>query len=93
MGYGPRYLHSTGQLHKGGPDRGLFVLFTAVASKDLPIPGEDFGFAVLQRAQALGDFRSLSQKGRRVIRIHLGANVDRGLKQILDMLKSERGAA
>ncbi len=89
VGYGPRYLHSTGQLHKGGPDRGVFLLFTAVASKNLPIPGEEYGFAVLQRAQALGDFRSLSQKGRRVIRIHLGSNVDRGLKQILDMLKAK----
>jgi transaldolase / glucose-6-phosphate isomerase len=88
VGYGPRYLHSTGQLHKGGPDRGVFLLFTAVASKNIPIPGEEFGFAVLQRAQALGDFRSLGQKGRRVIRIHLGSNVDRGLKQLLDMLKA-----
>jgi hypothetical protein len=89
VGYGPRRLHSTGQLHKGGPDRGVFLLFMAVASKNLPIPGEEFGFAVLQRAQALGDFRSLSQEGRRVIRIHLGSNVDRGLKQILDMLKAK----
>ncbi|MBZ5498814.1 MAG: bifunctional transaldolase/phosoglucose isomerase [Acidobacteriia bacterium] len=92
LGYGPRYLHSTGQLHKGGPDRGVFVLLTADASEDLLIPGEDFGFAVLQRAQALGDFRSLNSKGRRVIRIHLGPDVDKGLKLLVDMV-NERGGA
>ena len=87
LGYGPRYLHSTGQLHKGGPDRGVFVLFTADARKKLPIPGAGYGFSVLQRAQALGDFRSLDAKGRRVIRIHLGSRIDRGLKQLVDMLE------
>jgi transaldolase/glucose-6-phosphate isomerase len=86
VGYGPRYLHSTGQLHKGGPDRGIFILMTSVAARDLPIPGEDYGFAVLQRAQALGDFRSLGAKGKRVIRIHLGAAVDKGLRLLGEML-------
>ena len=87
LGYGPRYLHSTGQLHKGGPDRGVFVLLTADARKELPIPGAAYGFSVLQRAQALGDFRSLDGKGRRVIRIHLGSRIDRGLKLIAEMLE------
>jgi transaldolase/glucose-6-phosphate isomerase len=86
IGYGPRYLHSTGQLHKGGPNLGVFVVLTSVAAKNVPIPEEEYGFAVLQRAQALGDFQALGQKGRRVIRIHLGASVDRGLRLILDML-------
>jgi glucose-6-phosphate isomerase len=76
---GPRYLHSTGQLHKGGPDTGLFIILTGDEEQDLAIPGEKFGFATLHRAQALGDFHSLEQKGRRVIHIHLGKNIDEGL--------------
>ena len=63
LGYGPRYLHSTGQLHKGGPNTGVFILFTAEAAADLPIPGQPYDFATLQRAQALGDFRSLNYQG------------------------------
>jgi len=72
MGYGPRYLHSSGQLHKDGPDRGLFLQFTADHEKDLPIPGEPYSFAVLADAQAIGDFETLKSLGRRIIRIHLG---------------------
>ena len=70
-GYGPRYLHSTGQLHKGGPDNGVFILVTAEASQDLPIPGEPFSFFVLEMAQAAGDFQSLDRAGRRALHIHL----------------------
>jgi hypothetical protein len=70
LGYGPRYLHSTGQLHKGGPAKGLFLILTSDGGREIPIPGEDYGFATLQRAQALGDFRALSTKSSRVIRIH-----------------------
>ena len=66
---------------KVGPDWGVFIMLTADARDDLPIPGEDYGFAVLQRAQALGDFRSLHTKGRRVIRVHFGSDADRGLNQ------------
>jgi transaldolase/glucose-6-phosphate isomerase len=62
LGYGPRYLHSTGPLHKGGPNTGVFIVFTADAVEDIPIPGQPYGFAVLQRAQALGDFLALSHK-------------------------------
>ena len=65
FGYGPRYLHSTGQLHKGGPNTGVFVLITATPSEDLPIPGYPFSFATLELAQALGDFASLGAAGRR----------------------------
>ncbi|HUU07991.1 MAG TPA: hypothetical protein VMW61_00540 [Dehalococcoidales bacterium] len=72
MGYGPRYLHSSGQLHKDGPDRGLFLQFTADHAKDLSIPGEPYTFAVLADAQAIGDFETLQSLGRRIIRIHLG---------------------
>ena len=75
LGYGPRYLHSTGQLHKGGANMGVFLLFSYDAQEDIPIPGKEFGFATLQHAQALGDFRSLNSHERRVIRIHLGSDV------------------
>lgn len=87
LGYGPRYMHSTGQLHKGGPDNGVFILFTYEAENDLPVPGEDYSFAVLQRAQALGDFRSLNDKNRRVIRIHLGDRIEEALKKINESIK------
>src|SRR5207248_6885169 len=71
FGYGPRYLHSTGQLHKGGPNTGVFVLITATPREDAAIPGESFSFATLEYAQALGDFASLDATGRRAIHIHL----------------------
>ncbi|MFZ0389357.1 MAG: bifunctional transaldolase/phosoglucose isomerase [Calditrichia bacterium] len=87
LGYGPRYLHSTGQLHKGGPNRGLFILFTAQSAAELPVPGEEYDFAVLQRAQALGDLQSLQGHDRRVIRIHLGTDVEAGLQKISQALQ------
>ena len=87
LGYGPRYMHSTGQLHKGGPNHGVFIMFTHDAEDDLLIPGEDYGFATLQKAQALGDFRSLNNKNRRVIRIHLEGNIEQALKKINESLK------
>ena len=73
VGMGPRYLHSTGQLHKGGPPNGLFIQLTADDAHDLAIPGEAYSFAVLKNAQALGDLQALRNKGRRVIRVHLGS--------------------
>ncbi len=81
MGMGPRYLHSTGQLHKGGPPHGLFIQLTTDDAHDLAIPGEPYSFAVLKNAQALGDLQALRNKGRRVIRVHLGG------KDLLDTLK------
>lgn len=71
LGFGPRFLHSTGQLHKGGQSGGLFITFTKDSSVDFEIPGEGMSFATLQRAQALGDIEALKQKDRKVIRIHL----------------------
>ena len=70
-GYGPRYLHSTGQLHKGGPPTGLFLQVVDDTGDELPIPNQPFGFAKLIRAQAAGDFASLQERGRRVARIHV----------------------
>ncbi|MGZ4417157.1 MAG: glucose-6-phosphate isomerase, partial [Gaiellaceae bacterium] len=70
-GLGPRYLHSTGQLHKGGPPTGLFVQVVDDTGEEIPIPGEDFGFGRLIRAQAEGDFRSLEERGRPIVRVRL----------------------
>ncbi|MFH1085396.1 MAG: transaldolase, partial [Chloroflexota bacterium] len=78
LGFGPRYLHSTGQYHKGGPNTGLFVVITADRPEELPIPGRTYGLAALQMAQALGDCESLKARGRRVVRIHLRASPEAG---------------
>jgi transaldolase/glucose-6-phosphate isomerase len=81
-GYGPRFLHSTGQLHKGGGDNGVFLQLTAGPNRELPIANEKFGFGVLARAQAIGDFQSLVSRNRRAISIDLGDDVDAGLEQL-----------
>ncbi len=70
-GYGPRYLHSTGQLHKGGPNTGLFLQVVDDPGEEIPIPGKPFGFRRLLRAQAAGDYASLQERGRRAARIHV----------------------
>jgi transaldolase/glucose-6-phosphate isomerase len=79
VGYGPRYLHSTGQLHKGGPNTGLFLLLTADEAEDVSIPEEPYTFGIFKRAQALGDLEALRRHGRRVVRVHLGADPVQGL--------------
>jgi glucose-6-phosphate isomerase/transaldolase/glucose-6-phosphate isomerase len=79
---GPRYLHSTGQLYKGGRDGGLFLLLTADECLDLAIPGEPFTFGALKQAQALGDFEAMQQKGRRILRVHLGGSPEQTLPQL-----------
>lgn len=76
VGVGPRYLHSTGQYHKGGPDTGVFVVITGEDATETEIPGAGYSFAVLKRAQALGDVQALAAHSRRVIRLHLGAGVE-----------------
>ena len=73
LGVGPRYLHSTGQLHKGGPNTGVFLLVTTGVTGDVDIPGQPYTFATLERAQALGDFASLDAANRRAIHVHLPA--------------------
>jgi glucose-6-phosphate isomerase len=72
-GYGPRFLHSTGQLHKGGPSTGAFLQIEAEPARDVPIPGAAYGFARLIQAQALGDYRALEARGRRVVRVRVRA--------------------
>ena len=70
VGFGPRYLHSTGQLHKGGPNQGIFLFLTADMGEEISIPGQDFGYATLHQAQYTGDMRSLHSNGRRGLRLH-----------------------
>lgn len=71
FGYGPRYLHSTGQLHKGGTNSGVFIVIVTAPTEDLPIPGEPFSFGVLENAQGIGDFQSLDKTGRRALLVQL----------------------
>jgi transaldolase/glucose-6-phosphate isomerase len=82
LGYGPRYLHSTGQFHKGGPNSGLYLMFTTDAPDDIPVPERFYGFGQLRLAQAIGDLQALQQHGRRVLRFHLGADVTADLNRI-----------
>ncbi|WP_424244175.1 glucose-6-phosphate isomerase [Elusimicrobium posterum] len=82
FGYGPRYLHSTGQLHKGDGNNGVFLIFSADAENDIKIPGQNYTFGDLASAQALGDFKALDAKGRRAIKIHLSKPVLSALKKI-----------
>jgi hypothetical protein len=91
MGYGPRFLHSTGQLHKGGPDSGVFIQITAPDKVDFPIPGEPYTFSILKDAQALGDFQSLLAHGRRAIRVDLGDDVSAGLQKLGQLITEAMG--
>lgn len=93
LGFGPRYLHSTGQLYKGGPDAGVFFLLTAESTEDLSIPGEPFTFSVLKHAQALGDYQAMRQHGRRILRIHLKGKVDAGFASVARALEAALAAA
>jgi len=86
-GYGPRFLHSTGQLHKGGPDSGVFIQMTAPDKVDLEVPGTHYTFGILKQAQALGDFQSLLAHGRRAIRVDLGADVLSGLQRLQELIQ------
>ncbi len=93
LGYGPRFLHSTGQLHKGDAGKGLFIQFTSKMPKDLPIPDNansnksSISFGVLISAQALGDKKALEENKRKVIRIDLGNNIYKNLKLLIDLVK------
>lgn len=87
LGYGPRFLHSTGQLHKGGPATGLFLQITADHEQDLPIPGKPYTFGVVADAQALGDLRTLQSLGRNVIRVHLGKGGEADILKVVSELK------
>ena len=79
LGFGPRFLHSTGQAYKGGPNSGVFLQITCDDSVELPVPGQKYTFGVVKAAQARGDFQVLADRGRRALRVHLGSNVKAGL--------------
>src|SRR3712207_975534 len=80
--FGPRFLHSTGQAYKGGPNSGVFLQITATPARDLPVPGERYTFGVVEAAQARGDLNVLSERDRRALRVHLGADVAAGLRRL-----------
>lgn len=86
LGYGPRFLHSTGQLHKGGPNSGLFLQIVDEPDSDLPVPETDYSFANLIKAQAVGDYRALQQRGRRVIRVNLKSDARGGLRKLRELM-------
>jgi len=90
LGYGPRFQHSTGQLHKGGANTGLFLQFVANTHDDLSIPDAPYTFGTLKAAQALGDLQSLQAHGRRVIRVDLGADIAAGLAEVEQALDAAR---
>jgi transaldolase/glucose-6-phosphate isomerase len=79
MQFGPRFLHSTGQAYKGGPNSGVFLQITADPAADVAIPGRKASFGVIEAAQARGDFRVLVERGRRVLRAHIASDIDSGL--------------
>jgi len=81
--FGPRFLHSTGQAYKGGPDSGVFLQITTDDARDLAVPGQKASFGVIKAAQARGDFDVLTERGRRALRVHLRGDLESGL-QMLD---------
>ncbi len=88
MGYGPRFLHSTGQLHKGGPDKGIFLQIVDSPQTDIKVPGKDYSFGSIIKAQSVGDFQALQQKNRRILRIDLKSQTLKGLSKLAKMIKS-----
>ncbi|MDP6484786.1 MAG: transaldolase, partial [Nitrospinota bacterium] len=80
LGFGPRFLHSTGQAYKGGPNTGVFLQITCDDTRDLPVPGQRFTFGAVKAAQARGDFQVLAERNRRALRIHLGEDTAAGLE-------------
>jgi transaldolase/glucose-6-phosphate isomerase len=87
LGFGPRFLHSTGQAYKGGPNSGVFLQITCDDANDLPVPGQKYTFGVVKTAQARGDFQVLAARGRRALRVHLGPNVEAGLATLATAVK------
>jgi transaldolase / glucose-6-phosphate isomerase len=87
VGFGPRFLHSTGQAYKGGPNTGVFLQITCDDANDLDVPGHKYSFGVVKAAQARGDFEVLAERGRRVLRVHLGAQVAAGLATLKEAVR------
>jgi transaldolase/glucose-6-phosphate isomerase len=88
LGYGPRFLHSTGQFHKGGPNKGLFLQIIDESGVDVSIPETDYDFASLIKAQALGDYQALRRRDRRIIRVNLKTDILGGFRRLQDLIRS-----
>jgi transaldolase / glucose-6-phosphate isomerase len=93
VGFGPRFLHSTGQAYKGGPNSGVFVQITCDDANDVAIPGRRYTFGVVKAAQARGDYAVLAERHRRLLRVHIGADVAHGLATLRDAIASAVGTA
>ena len=91
VGYGPRFLHSTGQLHKGGPNTGVFLQITSEDALSVPIPGQSYSFSLLKNAQAQGDYDVLTERNRRVVWVHLGTDVQTGFAQLREHIERALG--
>ncbi len=87
LGFGPRFLHSTGQAYKGGPNSGVFLQITGDPSEDLPVPGQRISFGIVEAAQARGDFDVLTERGRRALRVHLKGSMENGLAALTDVFR------
>ena len=91
LGFGPRFLHSTGQAYKGGPNSGVFLQITAEPAQDLDVPGRSFSFGVVEAAQARGDFEVLAERGRRLLRLDLGNDIEGGLERLAQAVERSLG--
>src|SRR5205807_4889085 len=91
LGFGPRFLHSTGQAYKGGPNSGVFLQITCDDAQDLPVPGQKYTFGIVKAAQARGDFAVLAERNRRALRVHLGPDVKAGLTKLAELIKQVLG--
>jgi transaldolase/glucose-6-phosphate isomerase len=87
LGFGPRFLHSTGQAYKGGPNTGVFLQITCGDAQDLQVPGQKYTFGIVKAAQARGDFAVLAERNRRALRVHLGPDVKIGLGKLAELVK------
>jgi len=87
LGFGPRFLHSTGQAYKGGPNSGVFLQITCDDAADLPVPEQKYTFGVVKAAQARGDFQVLTERGRRALRVHLGKDLNSGLSKLSEAFR------
>jgi hypothetical protein len=87
LGFGPRFLHSTGQAYKGGPNSGVFLQITCDDPADLPVPGQKYTFGIVKAAQARGDFQVLAERKRRALRVHLGSDVKAGLTKLTELVR------
>jgi hypothetical protein len=87
LGFGPRFLHSTGQAYKGGPNTGVFLQITCDDDADMNVPGQKFSFGIVKAAEARGDFEVLAERNRRVLRVHLGVHVAAGLTTLKEAVR------